>query len=123
MDSSTLYLRLELPAQGESAPVKLLHLLHAISLAGKVLGHGVPLAAVQEAVRDADVAGSSSTTRLRHGWQQHPSLPLGAVTIGLLAILLVYIVAVLPAPDDENILIKVADCSTLNAGYLWWKAF
>lgn len=44
--SSALDLRLELPPQSQRAPVELLHLLHAIALAGQVLGHGVALAAV-----------------------------------------------------------------------------
>lgn len=43
---SALNLRLELPPQSQRAPVKLLHLLHAIALAGQVLGHGIALAAV-----------------------------------------------------------------------------
>lgn len=43
---SALDLRLELPPQSQCAPVKLLHLLHAISLAGQVLRHGIALAAI-----------------------------------------------------------------------------
>jgi len=118
---SAFNLRLQLSPQSEGASMELLHLLHAVSLASQVLGHGVPLAAIQETVWDADMAGGSSTARLRHGWQQHPALPLSTVAVGLLAVLLVHVVAILPAADDEDILIKMTDSSALNTGYFWWQ--
>lgn len=102
--------------------MQLLHLLHAIALAGQVLRHWVALAAVQEAVGDADVAGGGPAARLGHRRQQHPALPLGAVAVRLLAVLLVHVVAVLPASDDEDVLVEVADGGALDAGDLGRQA-
>lgn len=61
----TFNLRLQLSTQSEGAAMELLHLLHAVSLASQVLGHGVVLAAGEILVRDANVAGCGSAARLR----------------------------------------------------------
>ncbi|TNN48619.1 hypothetical protein EYF80_041157 [Liparis tanakae] len=103
-----------LPAQRERAAMELLHLLHAVSLPRQVLGHGVVLAAVEAVVRDADVAGRRPAPRLGQGGQQHPPLLLGAVAVALLAVLLVHVVAVPPAADDEDVFAQVADGGALH---------
>lgn len=95
--------------------MELLHLLHAVSLASQVVGDGVTLGAIEVLVRDANVAGRRTAAWLGQGRQQHPALPLGAVAVGLLAVLLFYVVAVPPPANDEDVFTQVANGCALQA--------